>query len=139
MAIFRKSLYFKTKGNGDIIEITPDVKKVIYESDLKSGIVNVFVVGSTASIITIEYESGLIKDLINILDKLIPYDKHYEHHKRWNDDNAHSHIRASFFGSSVTAPFTNSNLLLGTWQQIVLVDFDTRPREREVIISCIGE
>ncbi|MFN7182037.1 MAG: secondary thiamine-phosphate synthase enzyme YjbQ [Planctomycetota bacterium] len=138
MSVYRSTFSIDTKGNCDIIDITPQIKKAVFECKIKEGLVNVFVIGSTASITTIEYESGLIKDIKNILDKLIPANKDYEHHKRWHDDNGHSHIRASIIGPDVTIPISNSNLLLGTWQQIVLIDFDTRARTREIVITCIG-
>jgi secondary thiamine-phosphate synthase enzyme len=138
MAIFKKTFSINTKGNTDIVDITEYVKKIVEESNLNAGIVNIFVVGSTASITTIEFEEGLLVDFKNALEKLIPYDKNYRHHLRWNDDNAHSHIRASIIGPETTIPFENKNLLIGRWQQIVLVDFDTRPRTREIIVSCIG-
>lgn len=139
MAVFKKNVAISTLGHSDIIDITSYVKKVVLDSNLKEGMVNIFVLGSTASITTIEYENGLLKDLKNVLDKLIPYDKNYEHHKRWKDDNGHSHIRASIIGPEITIPFSNANLALGTWQQIVIIDFDTRSREREIIVTCVGE
>ncbi len=139
MAVYRTKFTINTKGNCDIIDITSQVKKVVFEGNIKDGIVNVFVIGSTASITTIEYENGLLKDLRNVLDRLIPPDKNYEHHKRWHDDNGHSHIRASILGPQITIALSNSNLLLGTWQQIVLIDFDTHSRTREIIVTCVGD
>ncbi len=139
MAVFKRAFSISTAGHCDIIDITSYVKKVVFDSNYKEGIVNVFITGSTASITTIEYENGLLNDFKNVLDKLVPYNKDYEHHKRWKDDNGHSHIRASIIGPQITIPFSNANLVLGTWQQIVVIDFDTRAREREIVVTCIGE
>ncbi len=139
MGVYRTAFTIDTRGNCDIIDITSQIKKIVFESKIKNGLANAFVIGSTASITTIEYESGLLKDFQDILNKLIPPGKNYEHHKRWHDDNGHSHLRASLIGPQITIPISNSNLLLGTWQQIILVDFDTRPRTREIIVTCLGD
>lgn len=139
MTVFKRNISINTAGKGDIIDITSYIKKIVGDSGLKDGIVNVFVLGSTASITTIEYESGLLRDFNIVLDKIMPYNKNYEHHKKWGDDNAHSHIRASIIGPEVTIPFADANLMLGTWQQVVLIDFDTRSREREIVVTCVGE
>jgi secondary thiamine-phosphate synthase enzyme len=113
--------------------------KAIKESNLKNGIVTVFVSGSTAAITTIEYEPGLRNDFPNMLNRIIPRDIEYEHDKTWNDGNGHSHVRASLVGPSLTIPFKEGTLLLGTWQQLVLLEMDTRQRERQVILQIIGE
>jgi len=124
-----------TKGNTDIVNITDDVNKAIKKSKIEEGIANVFVVGSTAGLTTIEYEPGLEKDLKAFFEKVIPRDIKYSHEERWHDDNGHSHIRASLLKPNLSVPVIENKPALGTWQQIVLVDFDTRPREREIIIS----
>jgi len=124
-----------TKGNTDIVNITDDVNKAIKKSKIEEGIANVFVVGSTAGLTTIEYEPGLEKDLKAFFEKVIPRDIKYSHEERWHDDNGHSHIRASLLKPNLSVPVIENKPALGTWQQIVLVDFDTRGREREIIIS----
>jgi len=122
-----------------MIDITDDVQNVISSSGLVSGICTVFVSGSTGSIITIEYEGGLLKDFPEAMERLAPESAVYEHHLRWHDGNGHSHIRASVVGPSMTVPFVDSRLTLGTWQQITLVDFDNKARTRRVEIMLIGE
>ena len=128
-----------TKGNTDIIDITGEVAKAIAKSKIKSGIACVFVSGSTASISTLEFEPNLIKDVKRALEKLVPEGAEYEHHKTWHDDNGSAHVRACLMKPGLTIPFENKKLLLGTWQQIVLLDFDTRPREREIVVQVVGE
>ncbi|GIW46826.1 MAG: hypothetical protein KatS3mg078_0703 [Deltaproteobacteria bacterium] len=139
MAVKTLRFTLETKGETDIIDITRNVEKAIKDSGISSGIATVFVPGSTAGITTIEYESGAIKDFQRAVERLIPKGIPYEHDARWGDGNGYSHIRASFLGPSLTVPFSSSRLLTGTWQQIVLVDFDNRPRRREVIIQVVGE
>jgi len=126
-----------TKGNTDIVNITDDVNKAIKKSKIEEGIANVFVVGSTAGLTTIEYEPGLEKDLKAFFEKVIPRDIKYSHEERWHDDNGHSHIRASLLKPNLSVPIIDNKPALGTWQQIVLVDFDTRGREREIIVSVV--
>jgi len=126
-----------TKGNTDIVNITDDVNKAIKKSEIEEGIANVFVVGSTAGLTTIEYEPGLEKDLKAFFEKVIPRDIKYSHEERWHDDNGHSHIRASLLKPNLSVPIIDNKPALGTWQQIVLVDFDTRGREREIIVSVV--
>jgi len=128
-----------TRGNTDIIDITQEVAKAVAKSKIKSGIVCVFVVGSTASVSTLEFEPNLIKDIKRALEKLAPEHGHYDHHETWGDDNGSAHVRATLMKPSITVPFENKKLLLGTWQQIALLDFDTRPREREIVVQIIGE
>lgn len=133
------TLEISTKGNTDIIDITEKVQKEISNSKFKNGSVTIFVVGSTAGITTVEYEPGLKKDLKEFFDRIIPQDKYYHHHETWHDDNGHSHVRASLLKPGITIPFKDGKLLLGTWQQIVLIDFDTRERKREIIVQISGE
>ena len=129
----------RTEGNCDIIDITRQVAKEIEDCGIKSGIVTVCAIGSTAGVSTIEYESGLLSDLRTMWDRLIPISAGYAHDRAWDDGNGHSHLRASLLGSSVTIPFDSGRMVLGTWQQIVYVDFDNRPRSREIVLQIIGE
>jgi secondary thiamine-phosphate synthase enzyme len=128
-----------TQGNTDIIDITGKVAEIISKSKIKSGIACVFVSGSTASISTLEFEPNLIKDVKRALEKLAPEKADYEHHKTWHDDNGSAHVRACLMKPGITVPFENKKLLLGRWQNIVILDFDTKPREREIILTIIGE
>ena len=139
MAIVTKNIQIKSRGEDDVIDITEPTSKAIKESNLKNGIVTVFVSGSTAAITTIEYEPGLRNDFPKMLNRIIPRDIEYEHDKTWNDGNGHSHVRASLVGPSLTIPFKDRTLMLGTWQQVVLLEMDTRQRERQVILQIIGE
>ena len=135
----QKIIKISTKGDTDIINITEKVQEVLKESEIKSGIVNVFVVGSTAGTSVIEYEPGVIKDLQEAFEKIAPRNKDYAHHEKWHDDNGNSHVRASLLKPDINIPFNNNKLLLGTWQQIILIDFDTSPRNREIVISVIKD
>ncbi len=137
MKTFVNSL--KTSGNTDIIDITRDVQQRLTESGFVAGICNVFVVGSTCSVTTVEFEPGLVKDLREVFDRLVPQAKYYHHHERWGDDNGHAHVRASLLGPNISVPFMDKKLYLGTWQQIVYVDFDTHPRERDFVIQLVGK
>lgn len=128
-----------TSGQGDAHDLTRMVAKAVSGSDIASGIVTVFVVGSTAGITTIEFEPGAVHDLNAVFESLAPRDGTYRHHLKWGDDNGSSHVRAALLGPSVTIPFTRGKLLLGTWQQIMLMEFDTGPRERDVIVQIVGE
>ena len=122
-----------------MIDITQETAALIGEGNLKNGIITVFVAGSTAAVTTIEYEPGLKSDFRNMLSRIAPHDIDYEHDNTWDDGNGHSHVRASLVGPSLTIPFRNRSLMLGTWQQIVLVEMDTQPRQRSVIIQILGE
>ncbi len=138
MTVFTKDIQIKSKSENEIIEITDEVTKTVEESKIQNGAVIVFVVGSTAAITTIEYEPGLQKDFPEMLSRLAPKDIEYAHDNTWHDGNGHSHVRASLIGPSLAVPIVGSLLTLGTWQQIVLVEMDTRPRERKIIIQVIG-
>lgn len=129
----------KSQGFCDIIDITAKVQERIQKEKVRNGLATLFVSGSTAALTTIEYEPGLVQDLKELLEKLIPSNKKYHHDDRWGDDNGFSHLRASLFGPSLQIPVESGRLLLGTWQQIVLVDFDNRPRTREIMVQIIGE
>ena len=139
MKICTAKLTEKTRGFCDIIDITGKVREVIDKEKIRRGQATLFVSGSTAALTTIENESGLVQDLKEFVEKLIPSDKRYHHDARWGDDNGFSHLRASLFGPSLAVPIENGRPLLGTWQQIVLLDFDNRPRTREIIVQLIGE
>ena len=133
-------LNFSTHGNCDIVDITGKTAAAVADSGLNDGVVTVFNVGSTAGITTVEFEPGLVDhDISAAFERIAPVNGHYEHEETWHDDNGHSHVRASLLGPSLSVPFVNGELTLGTWQQIILVDFDTRPRERTVICQIIGE
>lgn len=138
--VFTKHLSVKTKGHTDILDITDRVQDVITESGLLSGIAALFNIGSTAGLTTLEYEPGLVQyDMKALFERIAPENAPYEHEKTWNDDNGHSHLRASLLGPSLTVPFVDGRLTLGTWQQIVLADFDTRPRTRTIVCQILGE
>jgi secondary thiamine-phosphate synthase enzyme len=139
MTVVTKDIALQSEGNCDIIDITSQVVKNVEESGVNNGIVTLFIVGSTAGITTIEYEPNLVSDFENMWDRLIPQNIPYEHNKTWGDGNGHSHVRASTLGASLTIPFVNKRLTLGTWQQIVFVDFDNRSRSRKIIIQVLGE
>ena len=128
-----------TKGQGDAHDVTAVVARAVSESGLQAGIVTVFVVGSTAGVTTIEFESGAIHDLNAVFEELAPRGGEYQHHLRWGDDNGSSHVRAALQGPSVTIPFRNRELMLGQWQQIAVLEFDTRPRRREIVIQIVGD
>lgn len=132
------SFSLKSKGNCDIIDITSKVQEIITENDFTEGNVLIFVPGSTAGITTIENEPGLQKDYPEFFERIIPQNKIYHHDNTWHDGNGHSHIRASLQGASFTVPFKDKSLILGTWQQIIFIDFDNRSRNREIIVQISG-
>lgn len=135
-----ETLEVATKGNCHIVDITAEVQAAVASRGLSNGTVTVFNIGSTAGITTIEYEPGLVKHDINAaFEKIAPQNGRYEHEETWHDDNGHAHVRASLLGPSLVVPFRNQELILGTWQQIVLIDFDTRPRSRKIVCQIMGE
>jgi len=138
MPVYREEFYINTKGEVDMIDLTSTVQEIVRRSGIKDGLVNVFCPGSTCAISTIEYEPGLLRDFPAFLERIIPKDIEYEHHKRWRDYNGHSHVRATLLKSSFTAPVINGNVLLGTWQQIVFIELDVRPRRRRIVVSVLG-
>ncbi len=138
MVVVTKEVHLRTEGEVQIIDITDIVNRALDESEIENGIVTVFVPGSTAAVTTIEYEPGLLKDLPAALERLFPKDIQYEHEKRWHDGNGHSHVRAAFLGPSLTIPFRNKRMMLGTWQQLVFVELDNKPRSRRIILQIIG-
>ena len=137
--VYREVITISTSGSGDMTDLTQQVENVIKNSGLKSGIVNIFNVGSTACIGTIEYEPGLVKDLPEQLSKIFPPGRHYAHEQTWHDGNGHSHLQATLMGAGVTVPFEDGQLLLGTWQQIFHLECDVRRRNRDIIVTVIGE
>ncbi len=138
MVVTRK-ISLHTEGQCDIIDITPQVEREVTASGINSGIVTLFVAGSTAGITTIEYESGLISDFRAMWGRNAPQNLPYDHDRRWGDGNGYSHVRASLLGASLVVPFNDKRLALGTWQQVVLVDFDNRPRSRQVVLQIMGD
>ena len=138
MEVETHSINFKTNSNCDIIDITGKVEAVLSESSFDEGNVLLFASGSTAGITTIEFEPGLLKDYPKFFDRIAPVNINYEHDNTWHDGNGHSHVRASLQGASLTVPFVNGSLTLGTWQQIIFVDFDNRSRSREVVVQLMG-
>lgn len=137
--IVSSNISFQTRGDCDIVDITHQVARQVTESGVNSGTVTVFVPGSTAGLTTIEYESGLVADLQQMWERTVPRNIPYDHGRRWGDGNGHSHVRASMLGSSLVIPFNDRRLTLGTWQQIIMVDFDNRPRSRQLILQIMGE
>jgi secondary thiamine-phosphate synthase enzyme len=128
-----------TKGQGDVRDVTALVAGAVRESGLAAGTATVFVTGSTAGVTTIEFEPGAVSDFNRLFEALAPRGADYRHHLRWGDDNGSSHVRAALLGPSLTVPFRDGALLLGTWQQIVVAEFDTRPRTREIVVQVVGE
>lgn len=138
MRVISKTIQLSSKGQDDVIDITKQVSNVVKDSNIENGTVTIFVAGSTAAITTIEYEPGLIKDFPEMLSRIIPKNIEYEHDNTWHDGNGHSHVRASLIGPSLTVPIINGRLTLGTWQQIVLLEMDTRPRNRNLILQIMS-
>jgi secondary thiamine-phosphate synthase enzyme len=134
-----QNFQISTNGQGDVRDVTRQVADAVSRSGMRSGIVTVFAVGSTAGMTTIEFEAGAIEDLNAVFEQLAPREGEYRHHLRWGDDNGSSHVRAAMVGPSLTVPFVDGAVVLGTWQQIVLVEFDTRARSREVVVQIVGE
>lgn len=138
MALIHEKFTVHTKGNCDIVDITNDVKNMVYRHSLLNAVVYVYVAGSTVSITNIEYEPGLIKDLPEVLDKIVPVDKEYHHDEMWHDGNGYAHIRASIVGNSTMVPLIDGALHLGQWQQVVLIDFDNKARTRTVHVQILS-
>jgi len=129
----------RTSAKDEIIEITGNVQDIVSKSGIDNGLACIFVAGSTAAVTTVEFEPGLVKDLKEAMDRLYPRGIDYEHHRRWGDGNGHSHVRAALVGPSLTVPIVDGRLLLGTWQQIVFLEFDNKPRSREVAVQIVGD
>lgn len=139
MGVRTERLTVSTRGGSEVRDMTPGVASCLARAGMESGTVTVFVTGSTASVTTTEYEPGLQRDIPAALDRLVPASAHYHHDATWHDGNGHSHVRAALLGPSLTVPFSEGRLLLGTWQQIVLIDHDNRPRERTLVVQIMGE
>jgi len=139
MTVQSHVIEFQTGGDAEVVEITGRVARVVAESGLSSGIVTLFSPSATSALTTIEYESGCVQDLQRLFDEVAAPNRHYAHNARWGDGNGHSHIRAALLGPSLTVPFIDGRLTLGTWQQIIFVDFDNRPRQRRLIVQLMGE
>lgn len=138
MNIQTKTIEVSTKGDTDIHDLTPAIRSLLQDSGMKEGQVTVFVPGATAGISVVEYEPGLLQDIPAMLEKIAPSGDMYQHNETWHDGNGHSHLRATLIKPSLTIPFVNQTMTLGTWQQIILLDFDNRPRQREVVVQLIG-
>ena len=138
MKVISKTIQLSSKGQDDVIDITKQVSNIVKDSNIENGTVTIFVVGSTAAVTTIEYEPGLINDFPEMLSRIIPKNIEYEHDNTSHDGNGHSHVRASLVGPSLTVPIINGKLTLGTWQQIVLLEMDTRPRNRNLILQIMS-
>lgn len=139
MTIINKTIHISTRGDCDMIDITAEVADEIKNSDINNGLATIFISGSTAGITTIECEDGLISDFKEMWERQAPSNIPYRHNQRWGDGNGHAHVRASLQGPSLVVPFTNKKMLLGIWQQIIVIDFDNRPRAREIILQLLGE
>ena len=139
MQIINQRITLKTKGSGDLVNITDEISKLLQKSKLIKGNVTVFNIGSTAAITTFEFEPGMIKDMQELYEKIVPSSQHYHHDDTWGDANGFSHLRAALQGPSLTIPFEKGALMLGTWQQVVLAEFDNRPRQRKIVVQIIGE
>jgi secondary thiamine-phosphate synthase enzyme len=137
--ITTRRITLQTRGNGDTLDVTPDVAREVAQADITSGTVTVFIAGSTAGVTTVEYESGLVADLQGLWERIAPQGITYQHDRRWHDGNGHAHVRASLLGPSLVVPFENKSLILGTWQQIIVIDFDNRARSRQVVLQIMGE
>ncbi len=139
MAVETKTIVFTTEAEMDVVDITSDVVDILSDSSVTDGTVTVFVPGSTGGVTTMEFEPGLVHDMQELFEKLAPRDHYYHHEERWHDKNGHSHVRAALIGASVTIPFRDKRMMLGTWQQIVFFDFDVRARERELTVQIVGD
>jgi len=139
MTVKTTSISLSTQGNADIRDITDQLTNIVSKSGLTSGAATVFCPSSTSALTTIEFEGGALNDLRRLFDEIVPSNREYAHNERWHDGNGHSHVRAALLGPSITIPFVDGQLTLGTWQQVIYVDFDNRPRQRKLIVQLIGE
>ena len=134
-----KYIQFKTNGKNDMINLTEELKNLVLNSSISSGNILIFFPGATGALSSIEYEPGLIKDFPELMERLIPWQQQYHHNETWHDGNGHSHLRATLIGPSLSVPFENSELILGTWQQIVFLEFDNKPHNRKIAVQLMGE
>lgn len=139
MTVHTATLEFSTRGNSEIIDITEQVQEEVANSTISDGLVTVFVPGSTGGVVTLEHEPGLVRDLRESFDRWAPREMEYHHNRAWKDGNGHSHVRATLLGPSLSVPFKDKRMTLGTWQQIAFVDFDNRPRRRSIVLQIMGE
>lgn len=139
MSVRNEQIFAQSTGRTDIIDITEQVSEVLRDSSVQNGTLTLFIPGSTAALTTIEFESGVVNDLKRAIDRIAPESMYYEHNERWGDGNGYSHVRAALIGPSLHIPVVEGKMALGTWQQIVLLDFDNRPRERRIVIQISGE
>jgi secondary thiamine-phosphate synthase enzyme len=139
MTVVNKTIQISTHGECDMVDISSKVSQVVNESGISNGTITIFVAGSTAGVTTIEYEDGVLSDFKGMWDRNVPKNISYQHDRRWGDGNGYSHVRASLLGASLVIPLMNKRMTLGTWQQIIIVDFDNRPRSREIVVQIMGE
>lgn len=140
MALETHQINVQTRGNNHVLDVTPELRRILHQAEMVHGTATLFVIGSTAGITTTEFEPGLVNhDLRACFDQIAPADGRYVHEETWHDDNGHSHVRASLLGPSLTVPFVNREPTLGQWQQVILIDFDTRPRSRQIVVQLLGE
>ncbi len=139
MSVYTGRIHLSTRGHSDMHDITAQVQEIVRRSGLRAGVVTIFAPSSTSGITTIEFESGALADLKRLFDELAPEDRPYQHNLRWGDGNGYAHVRSALLGPSLSVPFADGKLLLGTWQQITFIDFDNRPRQREIIVQVMGE
>ncbi len=139
MVVRTQQVELKTRGPGDIVDITAKLQDAVSDTGMAAGTVTAFVPGSTAGLTTIEYEPGLLKDVPELMEKLVPSDRPYAHDNTWHDGNGFSHLRSALIGPDITVPFLNGKLTLGTWQQVVFLEFDNRPRSRHIVLQIMGE
>jgi secondary thiamine-phosphate synthase enzyme len=139
MTVKSLSIQLSTRGDADIHDISDQIANAVSKSGLKDGALTIFCPSSTSGLTTIEFESGALSDLRRLFDEIVPANREYAHNERWHDGNGHSHIRAALLGPSLTIPFVDGQLTLGTWQQVIYVDFDNRPRQRKLVVQLIGE
>jgi len=139
VAVVTRHVEVRSRAENDVVDITKDVQEAVRQSGMKAGIATVFVSGSTAAVTTMEYEPGLVEDFPGMLERVSPRGISYEHHKTWHDDNGRSHVKASLVGPSLSVPFVDGLLTLGTWQQVVFLELDTRPRTRKIVVQMVGE
>jgi secondary thiamine-phosphate synthase enzyme len=132
-------IHIPTNGNCDIVDLTSDIENIILQSGIIDGLVTIFTPSSTSGITTIEYESGCLADLQRLFEQIVPVNQHYAHNARWGDGNGHSHVRAALLGASFSVPVIKQRMTLGTWQQVILVDFDNRPRQREIVVQIMSD
>ena len=137
--VITQELNLHSEADCDVQDVTPQVEQAVRDAGLQAGTVTIFCPGSTGGLTTIEYESGVITDLQQVMEEIAPRDRDYRHHLRWRDDNGSAHIRAALLGPSLTVPFVEGRLTLGTWQQIVFINFDTQPRSRKLVLQMMGE